>query len=322
MRYEDAVKIGSAVEGYVRCTYVRMNDSKEGYIYSLQHHDAYKVTEAHLGAEDYFEGERNYGGGSASEEVQETVIEHNADYSVFTEDIPVVKAVAPFAAWGKTKMIECKLTDYARDLIKKRITSDYRKQKKYLVEKVWWGDAVESNVKKSESGSVESGEKILHKAGERKTMVDTWDKNTAYTEAFMKYGCPAKLEEQFLVWYKTMIATGGQAMGQRNPLSESLTKSILGNPNKYMYVITEYYPTITGHFNELQEQCLANVLDKNATFIVKECAIDWFPTKIDGAFITDSDGKLITIDAALLASRKRLDRAKAILAAASTYAIF
>lgn len=320
MRYEDAAKIGSAVEGYVRCTYVRMNDSEEGYIYSLQHHDAYKVTEAHLGVEEFFEGTQNYGGGAASDEVKESVIEAGADYNVFVEDIPVVKAVAPFAAWGKTKMIECKLTEYTRDMIYRRIKSDYRNQKKYLVEKVWWGDAVESNVKKSESGSVESGEKILHTAGERKTMVDTWNKGTAYTEAFMKYGCPAELEQQFLEWYKVMILSAGRA-SMSSPLPERLTKSILGNPNKYMYVITEYYPTIIGHFNELQEQCLANVLDKDATFIVKECAIDWFPTKIDGAFITDRDGNLVTIDVALEKAKKRLDMAKAILAATATFAI-
>ena len=96
----------------------------------------------------------------------------------------------------------------------------------------------------------------------------------------------------------------------------------MNNPNKYIYVFTKYAPRKSGYKTERQEECINNILDKSATFVVKECAIDWFPTKIDGAFITDKDGKLVTIDAALLASKKRLDRAKALLAAAGTYAIF
>lgn len=311
MRYEDAAKIGSSVEGYVRCTYVRMNDSKEGYIYSLQHHDACKVTDAHLGAEEFFDGEKNYGGGAASDQVQQDII-NTADYSVFVEDIPVVEAVAPFAAWGKTKMIECKLTAYAKDMIYRKIESDYRRQKKYFVEKVWIKDVTVET--KNAQGNVVGAK--LHKAGERQVMIDTYDHDKAYSKEFLKYGIGKSKEDAFIAWYK---ATGkGQTVA---PVSSELAIRIRDNKNGYMYVITEYYPTITGHFNELQEQCLANVLDKDATFIVKECAIDWFPTKIDGAFITDKDGKLVTIDVALANAKKRLDRAKAILAATATFAI-
>lgn len=312
MRYEDAIKIGSSVEGYVRCTYVRLTDVLNGYLYSLQHHDAYKVTDAHLGAEEFFEGTQNYGGGAASDEVKETVIEAGADYSAFVEDIPVVKAVGRFAAWGsKQPMIECKLTEYAKDMIYRKIQTDYRTQPKYLVEKVWIKDITESNVKKSESGSVESGEKILHRAGERQVMIETYQRNLAYTKDFLKYGIDKSKEDAFIAWYNAV-----SIQPQVAPVSPELAIRIRDNKNGYMYVITEY-PAQT----EAKEANLAEVLNKDATFIVKECAIDWFPTKIDGAFITDKDGKLVTIDVALANAKKRLDRAKAILAATATFAI-
>lgn len=65
------------------------------------------------------------------------------------------------------------------------------------------------------------------------------------------------------------------------------------------------------------------LLSKDATFVVKEVAIDWFPTNIKGAWITDpKTGKLVSIDVALDAAKKRLDKAKAILAAAGMLAIF
>lgn len=306
MRYEDAIKIGSAVEGYVRCTYVRLNDPVNGYMYSLQHHDAYKVTEAHLGAEEFFDGEKNYGGGAASDQVQQDII-NTADYSLFVEDIPVVKAVGRFAAWGKTKMIECKLTEYARDMIYRKIISDYRTQPKYLVEKVWIKDVTDET--KNEQGKVVGAK--LHNAGERKVMIETYQRNLAYTKEFLKYGIDKSKEDAFIAWYK---ATGkGRTVA---PVSPELAIRIRDNKNGYMYVITEY-PAQT----EAKEQNLAEVLNKDATFIVKECAIDWFPTKIDGAFITDKDGKLVTIDVALANAKKRLDRAKAILAATATFAI-
>lgn len=312
MRYEDAIKIGSSVEGYVRCTYVRLNDPVNGYMYSLQHHDAYKVTDAHLGAEEFFDGEKNYRGGAASDEVQQNII-NTADYSVFVEDIPVVKAVGRFAAWGKTKMIECQLTEYAKDMIYRKIKSDHRMQTKYLVEKVWIKDVTVET--KNEQGNVVGAK--LHKAGERQVMIDTYDHDKAYSKEFLKYGIDKSKEDAFIAWYKSPTGKGRTVA----PVSPELAIRIRDNKNGYMYVITEYYPTITGHFNELQEQCLANVLDKDATFIVKECAIDWFPTKIDGAFITDKDGKLVTIDVALANAKKRLDRAKAILAATATFTI-
>lgn len=308
MRYEDAAKIGSSVEGYVRCTYVRMNDSKEGYIYSLQHRYACKVTDAHIEASEYFDGQyENTTNPTAPQDVINT-----ADYTAFVEDIPVVKAVGRFAAWGKTKMIECKLTAYAKDMIYRKIESDYRRQKKYFVEKVWIKDVTVET--KNAQGNVVGAK--LHKAGERQVMIDTYDHDKAYSKEFLKYGIDKSKEDAFIAWYK---ATGkGRTVA---PVSSELAIRIRDNKNGYMYVITEYYPTITGHFNELQEQCLANVLDKDATFIVKECAIDWFPTRIDGAFITDKDGKLVTIDVALANAKKRLDRAKAILAATATFAI-
>ena len=265
MRYEDAIKIGSAVEGYVRCTYVRLNDVKNGYLYSLQHHDAYKVSDAHIEASEYFDGQANYGGGAASDQVQQDII-NTADYSAFVKDVPVVKAIGWDYSWGKQKHVECKLTDYARDVIYEQVKRDYHRQKKYLVEKVWVKDLV------MQDGFV------AHKAGERQVMIDTYKRDKAYTEEFTK---------------------------------DTTAKG-------YKYVITDYWTNDT----EIKNANLAEVLNRDATFIVKECAIDWFPTKIDGMFITDKDGKLITLDMALDAAKKRLDRAKAILAATTTFAIF
>lgn len=195
MRYEDAAKIGTNVEGYVRCTYAKLHDIQNGFLFALQHHDAWKLTDAHLQASDYFGGEHAGGGGALRPSIQDE-IERSADHSGFVEDVPVVKAIRPVTAWGGKKFVEVQLTDYCRDLL----------------------------------------------------------------------------------WRK----------------AKSMRK------------------------NESMEE----LLNPDATFLVKDVAIDWFPTNMKGAFIEDpKTGKLVTIEVALDDARKRLDRAKAILAAATTFAI-
>ena len=181
MRYEDALKIGTSVEGYVRCTYAKLHDVKGGFLYALQHNDFDNKSAAHEQASQAL--------GVTTDEIVKT----GTDYVAFVEDIPVVKAVG---AGHDAKHVEVQLTPYCQS-------------------------------------------RLYAQAKKRKSK---------------------------------------------------------------------------DHIEEL--------LSKNTTFMVKEVAIDWFPTNIDGAFIEDKDGNLITIDVALEKAKKRLDQAKAILAAAGTFAIF
>lgn len=63
------------------------------------------------------------------------------------------------------------------------------------------------------------------------------------------------------------------------------------------------------------------VYNNDATYLVKECAIDWFPTNISNVLVTDPNtGKQVSIDVAIDDAKKRLDRAKAILAGATALA--
>ena len=66
---------------------------------------------------------------------------------------------------------------------------------------------------------------------------------------------------------------------------------------------------------------LRKALQYGETVYVKECAIDWIPTDVQNVTITDPDGNEIKLTDALEAARKRLERAKAILAAATTVSI-
>ena len=260
MRYEDAAKIGTNVEGYVRCTYVRLHDLNDGHLYSLQHHDAWKLTDAHLQATQTL--------GAASEKVTQDVIERNTDYSEFVEDIPVVKAIRPYNVFGKG--VEVQLTDYARDLLYRKANADYRTETKYYVEKVQVRDHV-----------MQDGTVLAH-AGERRTMLETYDPEQLKSFAELRYDRPERLGE--------LKAT--------NPI---LYKKIWDAG--YCYAVS----TRTG--NELNRGRMENMeflLSKDATFVVKEVAIDWFPTNIKGAWIIDpKTGKLVSIDVALDAAKKK-----------------
>ena len=180
MRYEDALKIGTSVEGYVRCTYAKLHDVKGGFLYALQRGDFYNKSAAHEQASEAL--------GITTDEI----VKAGTDYVAFVEDMPVVKAVG---AGHDEKHVEVQLTPYCQS----RLYAQAKKRK--------------------------------------------------------------------------------------------------------------------------SKDHIAEILSKNTTFMVKECAIDWFPTNIDAVVVTDKDGKTVTLNVALEKAKKRLDQAKAILAAAGTFAI-
>lgn len=302
MRYEDAAKIGTNVEGYVRCTYARLHDIQNGFLFALQHHDAWKLTDAHLQASDYFDGEHNYGGGAASEQVTQDVIERGANYSEFVEDVPVVKGIRPVTAWGGKKSVEVQLTDYCRDLLWRKANSDYHTKPKWRVERVYILD------RRMADGF------LLHNKGKREVILETYDESSAFAPQFTNLRCdnPEQVNFEFL---KNV---------SHNDLINRIWKA------GYCYAITR----IQGEFSAFGKTwkqdmpdpakfaAMEELMNPDATFLVKEVAIDWFPTNIKGAFIEDpKTGKLVTIEVALDDARKRYERAKAILAATTTFAI-
>ena len=98
MTYQDAFKIGSKIEGYVKCTYAILHNAKYGHDFSLQRRN---VTQSagHTQAQQAL---------GAPEE------------TIYTIDVPVVKATENA---GDKKFVPVVLTSYARDVIYQKTKS-------------------------------------------------------------------------------------------------------------------------------------------------------------------------------------------------------
>ena len=250
MTYNDACKIGSKIEGYVKCTYAKLNEIEQGFIFAFQRHYTQQTSTGH-------ESGRNIGYMDVNELARE-----GADVHTFVIDAPIVKATAS----DGEKNVEVQLTPYGRDLLYKKFSKGSRKGDRTITVYVVW------QVWDKPSYSYNGNQRItLHDAGDR-----------------------------VLVWQKY----------------DKPDMSLYENADKYHYELEEKQVS-SGE----RQEVLNKILDGTARFLVKECAIDWFPTNISNVLVTDPNtGKQVSIDVAIDDAKKRLDRAKAILAGATALA--
>ena len=295
MKYEDAAKIGTKVEGFVRCTYVRLHDIVNGYLFSLQH-ASIAESAGHVYGGNTFDSGYAHPQWGTSDAFQEELEQGSDGAGKLFFDVPVVKAIEPYTAWGGLKMVECHLTDYARGAIKKAIGDNLGSKVKWGVFKVYLKDQVMAD------GWVRA------KKGDRVVMLETYK-----TDLLKPFRELEVTEDQAQILLGT-----GNAMLLSNVSEEKLKKI---KEKEYCYVISkiqiDYGQWKQDPIDPVYYDRLAEIENPDATFLVKECAIDWFPTDIKSVTITDKDGKLVSLDVALEEARKRLDRAKAILAAAA-----
>ena len=249
MTYNDACKIGSNIEGYVKCTYAKLNEIEIGFIFAFQR-DYTQTSTGH-------ESGRNIGD---IVDVNE-LARDGADVHTFVIDAPIVKATAS----DGEKNVVVQLTPYGRDILYKKLSHSHVKEKTRTVYVVW-------RVYDKPIYSYNGNQRItLRNAGDR-----------------------------VLVWQKY----------------DKPDMSLYENADKYHYELEEKQVS-SGE----RQEVLNKILDGTARFLVKECAIDWFPTNISNVLVSDPNtGKQVSIDVAIDDAKKRLDRAKAILAGATALA--
>ena len=93
--------------------------------------------------------------------------------------------------------------------------------------------------------------------------------------------------------------------------------------------MSKYTDDVWSHYEKIQDSKwaeLEGLVKAGDTFIVKACAIDWMPTKIDNVVITETDKngntREVKLDDALEAARKKMENAKALLLASGGTLLF
>lgn len=103
MTYEQANKIGSVVEGYVKCTYAMLYDLKNAKVFSIQHRDSSRNTA---------KNEFNATVGAASD--------LNADEIFYIEDIAVVQTDPTLEQPKDDRFAAVRLTEKGVEILNKK----------------------------------------------------------------------------------------------------------------------------------------------------------------------------------------------------------
>lgn len=265
MEYTEALKIGSKVDGYIKCTYAELLGIDSGKLFSLQR-SALSVN-------------------VAKEELEQNIGEvdnPNADLSLFTQyDMPIVRAVSRF----NSKMVDVKLSSFAKDYILTHLARLDKISPKRVPNR--WNVWI-----------------IVDKAYQdvRRDFVQY-----KYYDKFGTY-LPANIE----------YLPGGKILYHDNSELEPKISAYpkIDSWGHYKIEVTGYGYAPNDRYEELRQ-----AVKNNETFMVKECAIDWVPADANNAVVIGADGKEIKLTDALEAARKKLERAKALLTAATTITI-
>lgn len=105
MTYQEASKIGSVLDGYIKCTYAMLHDAKGGKLFSLQHAD---ITRQNSAKEDFNKSV------SAAADV-------NTDDTFWIEDFAVVYTDPELEQPKDDRWVAVRLTDKALDVLNKKI---------------------------------------------------------------------------------------------------------------------------------------------------------------------------------------------------------
>lgn len=89
-------------------------------------------------------------------------------------------------------------------------------------------------------------------------------------------------------------------------------------PEIYLNIKVSEPKKVSGYADGYQE--IADTLDTNKIFYVKECAIDWYGTDVANATIVCEDGQTYDLDDYIALYKKKMDNAKAVLLAAGAAA--
>lgn len=285
MTYEEALQIGSKIDGYVKCTFAILYG--EGGVFSMQHKalgsrytqydyvrdnaNAYfeggEITDA---PEEYVDfGERQPAGKDYGSNYNEYGITTEYNFNILL-DIPLLTAT--LEEKQEDGYIPCKLTAEAARIIAH--VAHKHKRVKYFVYRVYDRDYMYDN-------------RVIYKAGESALILETYTKPNMDSPDW---------QPRYVNGY---VSTGA---------------------NPYMDVANRiyHYELVTGSVNSDSYDALMEACNnyKTAVWYVRPDAIDWIPTRIDNATVVGADGKEIPLDVAIDEARKKMENAKSLLIAA------
>lgn len=313
MRYQDAIKIGTALDGYVRCTYAVLYGKRGGVpMYAFNN-----MRDWNKAKEDYESELEEMVGAFEPSEPQVSVWQ----VPVVVSDMSAVKDGDVYAA--------VKLTEYAATEI----------MEKFLLRNGWYG--IYKPVLKSVDVEFRiDPDTTSEQFAEYKDFFADWE--------YKGLGTSGRWVKQF-----TWAADKDKGTDSRNKrgdlkkddvkytalshfynkMSEAATEFDWWDEDKYLisvpygtFTVKKNYsqnrwisyedqgePPTPGQVKELEQRrkkILSELLSN--TYYVKECAIDWIPTNLDNAG-SITTGEDVDLQVALEISRKKLDQAKALL---------
>lgn len=292
MTYEDALKIGSKIDGYVKCTFALIYGN--GVKFSVQH----RVLTSHYAQYDYVRDNANayFEGGEMTDAPDEyaafwetegagkdygsTYNEYglNAEYNFqISLDVPLLTAA--LEAKQKDGYIPVKLTAEAARIIAQ--VAHRHQRNKYYVYRVFDSE--------KRYGS------IVRHEGDRELVLETYTK-------------PNMDSPDWAPQYRDVTSddvTNNSVVDLTNKLSDN------GIMVYHYELVTT--PSDSESYTWLQEACADY---KNAIWYVKPGAIDWIPTRVDNVTVTGADGKEIKLDVAIDEARQKMENAKSLLIAA------
>ena len=284
MTYQEASKIGKVLDGYIKCTYALLyNESHKGRFFSLQArhtktNQVYEDFAASLGASD--------------EEV------------AVTYQVPVVQAAANMI--DERNYVPVMLTDYALNLVANKLV---RQRAALTCVKV----TLHVNKHHTDAG-------LKRNWGDWKY----YDKYDHYLPGATEYHAGGKLEKEYYIpdfennpkpydWFDEKYYLMPVDWGHYT-IRKIYGGEVPGWEGKIMPDGSVKYPTnqtIVAEMEKEREQ-VKKEYSQSGLLWVKECAIDWIPTDFDNS-TSIVNGKDLDIKVALEVSRKKLDRAKALL---------
>lgn len=279
MRYDEAFKIGTKIEGYVKCAYaevwlpkvVELDFAKEKFdkAFALQGQH-YRTNQQKADWEE--ELQKMQGVGYMSED---------ADVINFVTEIPVAVATER-VQYQKGERVPVKLTKQCRETIIKKINKPNYWQNKYFVYKVYTKD--------------QNGKYL-------------YDENGNFTGTIKK-GYKEKVYEGWqkpdMTEYKSELNKLHEEMKPDMPIEAFVGSGILlGKSTKcdYFYKM-EYKREVNDTYYALIEAIKAD-----ATFYVKPCALDWVPMDVTNMTYV-IDGVALNLDDALALAYKKMQNAK------------